>query len=121
MQEQIIQKILGYLQATEDFVLENLPEVIQQTLKYEKISTLLSAFLMLCLFSGTVSIAFYFWKKPTLDKYGFNDMASIMGVIMPLAFAPLFFAQCCSSVDKLVKIYITPKYFLIELFMHMRS
>ena len=121
MQEQILQKILEDLQATEDLVLEHVPEVIQQALRYEKISTFLCALLMMCLFSVAICFGYYFWKHPTLDKYDSRDMTSIMGVIMPLAFSPLFFTQFCGSVDKLVKIYTAPKYFLIQLFLHMKQ
>jgi hypothetical protein len=115
MNEKILQKLLDYLQNTEDFVLEEVPEIIQQALKYEKISSHLNAGLMIILLSLAITIGYHFWKYPTLDKYGSREMGSFLGAFIPLIIAPLFFVQFCYSIDKLVKIYIAPKYFLITL------
>ncbi|MBX9744356.1 MAG: hypothetical protein K2X08_04000 [Chlamydiales bacterium] len=43
MNDQILQKLLEYLQSTEDFIMEQIPDIVLQALKYEKISSYLSA------------------------------------------------------------------------------
>jgi uncharacterized membrane protein YhdT len=120
VKEEISQKLLEYLQNTEEFVLDQVPEVIQQVLKYEKISSYLSAGLMILLLSIAICIGFYFWRHPTLDKYGSREFLSFMPIVSCIAI-PILFVQLCYSVDKLVKIYIAPKYFLISLISSLRK
>ncbi len=119
VKDQIFQKLLQYLQKTEDFALEQSPEIIKQVLKYEKINSFITACLMVALLTGALSIAWYFWKYPTLEKWGGRDLGSIFGLILPLCISPMFFIQLCYSVDTLIKMYISPKYFLISLIMSM--
>lgn len=46
MKEEVVEKILEYLNETQDFVLEQLPQVIQQALRYEKVAAFVLATLM---------------------------------------------------------------------------
>src|ERR1700688_4041455 len=115
--EQMIQKLIEYMESSKDFLLEQSPELIQQALKYEKVSAYFSATLMVVLLSVAVPVGYYFFKNPTLDKYGFREIGSFLGAFISFIITPIFFVQLCYSVDKLLKIYISPKYFLIQLLM----
>ena len=121
MKEQILQKLIEYIQNTGDFVLEQAPEVIQQALSYEKIAAYLITALMLLLLSTAIFAGYYFWKHPVLDACGSRNAGSFLGVLIPCTVSPLLFVQLCYSIDKLVKIYIAPKYFLIQLLMNMNN
>jgi len=121
MQDQIIQKILDYLEQTEDFVLEHLPDVIVQALRYERIISVLGVILLSFLFSCAVYVGYHCWTNPRLDKYGSWETISVLGVIIPCSFAPLLLVQLCFAVDKLIKIYVAPKYFLVQLFLSIKG
>ena len=121
MKDQILQKLLEYLQNTEDFVLEQVPELVQQALKYEKISSYLNSGLMILLLNIAIYLGYYFWKHPVLDKYGSREFGSILCTLIPCIASLLFFIQLCYSVDTLIKIYIAPKYFLICLILDMKN
>jgi hypothetical protein len=121
MNEKILQKLLDYLQNSEDFALEQIPEIVQEALKYEKVSAYLSIGLMLLLLSIAAYIGYHSWKHPTLDKYGSREIGSFLGVAIPFCTAPMLFIQFCCSVDKLIKMHLAPKYFLIELVTSMKK
>lgn len=115
MKDQILQKLLDYLESTHDLVLEQVPEVILQALRYEKVSSYATAGLMLGLLAAAISLGYRFWKHPDLDRHGSRETLSFMVPMVSMIALPLFFVQLCMSVDKLIKIYLAPKYFLIQL------
>lgn len=121
IQEQILQKLIEYIEDTKDFILEQAPEVVQQILQYEKTSAYATSLLMLGLLASAVSLGYHFWKHPMLDKYGSREFLSFMVPIISLIVIAPLFVQLCTSVDKLIKIYIAPKYFLIELLMSIQK
>ena len=115
MNEKISEKLLEYMQRTDDFFLEQSPALIKQALEYEKISAWLEVVIFTSLLLGAMSIAYYSWKHPSLDKYGTRETGSFLGVFMPLIFIPLVLVGIYSSIDTLIKISIAPKYFLLKL------
>jgi hypothetical protein len=121
MKEDIVEKLLEYLQNTQDFVLEQVPQVIQQALRYEKISAYMVAIIMSALLLAAAIIFCYFWKNPSLDVHGCRKISSVMGMYIPGAISAIVFIQLCVSIDRLIEIYIAPKYFLIQLFMNMKN
>jgi hypothetical protein len=117
MKEQIINKLIEYLQQSRDFALEQIPDVILQTLRYKIISSYIESVLMIVLIIASIIVSYYFWKHPKLDKYGDKTGASYFGTFMPLVLVLIFFADMCSTVDVIIKIYIAPKFYLLELLM----
>lgn len=116
-QVQVWQKLIEYMESTGDFLLEQAPDLIQQVLRYEKIAALVSTITAVTLLAIALSFAYYFWNYPGLDKHGSRDFPSILGLMLPLAaFLPLLILLMC-SVDKIIKICVAPKFFLIELFL----
>jgi hypothetical protein len=112
---EIWRKLIEQIENTKDFVLEQTPEVIQQVLRYEKVSSYLTAALMALLLCAAMCVGYYFWKHPKLDVHGSWELVTYLGIIGPcMTFLPVF-AQLCCSIDQLVKIYTAPKYFLIQL------
>ena len=121
MKEQIVQTILEYLERTEDFLLEQAPEVILQALRYEQIVSVLGAVLFLLLVLGTVVVGYHFWANPKFDQHGSRDFISSIGVMVPCIVSPLLAVQLCVFGDKLIKIYFAPKFFLLQLFLTMQK
>lgn len=115
--DQLWQTLIEHIENSKDFMLEQAPDFIQEALKYEKVSAFINAGIMAILFTTALGVAYYFWKYPTLDKYGSREFLSVFGVFIPLIFVVPTVAQLCISIDKLVKIYVAPKYFLINLIM----
>lgn len=115
MNNEFTQKLLEYLQRTEDFALEQLPDIFLQALRYHKISAWLSIFLMIVVISGLICLMVYFCKYPTLDSYGHRDFVSFYIPFMVPFIALACFVSLCISVDRLIKIYVAPKYYLISL------
>ena len=119
--EMIQQKLLEYLENSHDFILDEMPEVIQQALTYERLSALFTAVLMFVLIITACTVFYYCWMNPSLDKYGSRNMSNVMGMVIPGSFMGLFTVTFCSSFDKLLKIYIAPKYYLIQLFVDIKN
>lgn len=115
MKEEIVEKLLEYVKKTENFALEQLPDVFSQMLKYEKISAWIGIFISIFFIILFISISIYFYKHPNLDSYGCRKVENSMGIWMPLFFSPVFICIFIFAISALIKITIAPKYFLIEL------
>jgi len=121
MSEKIIEKLLEYLQGTEDFILEHAPDTIMQIFKYEKISTIYQiAILFILVISLSIS-GIYFYKNPYLDKYGHRELPSILIPMFCGIGCPILFLQLCIFTDKLIKIYVAPKYFLLQMVLNLKA
>lgn len=121
MNEKILQQLYDYLKSSEDFVLDQVPLIVQEALKYEKISTYWSIFLMIFLISLCIIVGCYFLKNPFFDAYGSRTLGSVYGCGIPFFLIPLFFMQLCVSLDKILKIYIAPKYYLLQLLSNLKD
>lgn len=117
MKEQILQKLIDYLQKTEDFMLSECPMVIQEALKYHYISSLvgmISCFFLACL---SCYVFYYFYTNPTFDKYESRELSCMMPLFFSGPIAFMSFLGMCVNVDTFIKISVAPKYFLISLFL----
>ena len=94
---------------------------MQQALKYEIVSSYLRVVIMILLISLATCVAYYFWKNRSLDKFGSMEVSSFLGIFIPCLATPAFFLQLCYLIDKLLKIYIAPKFFLIGLVSSMKE
>ena len=118
---QMLDTLLSYMENTKDFVLEQAPDVIKQALKYETISSYIDAIFMFILLTAALCIAYYIWKNPNIDKYGSWATSSVVPFAASLILSPFFVLALCCAIDKIVKIHVAPKYFLINLIMNMKK
>ena len=119
MKQEILEKLLDYLQKNEDFALKHIPDVVLQAFRYEKISTYVTASLMIFLILTASAILFFTLIYPSYDKYNHRTLFSFMApLISGLVLMPLF-VQLCICIDTLIKMYVAPKYFLIQLIKNM--
>jgi hypothetical protein len=116
MNEEISTKLLEYLQKTSDFALEQMPDIVIQTLKYQKFSIYLNMLTMGFLIILCAGLAYYFYTHPKFDKYGDKTILSTFGVFIPLGLILIFLVDLIIATDNVIKINIAPKYYLIELF-----
>ncbi len=114
MEEKIIEKILDYIQKSEDFVLTQSPEIIQQALQFYLISSIVT--LLFCIIGIFILLitAYYFYFHPNFDKYGSRDTLSAMGCFFGFFMNIPLFIQIFVSAERILKIYHCPKYFLIN-------
>lgn len=121
MKEQVIEKLLEYMQRSEDFLLEQVPDVLQQALRYQIISNWVGAIVTGLLAIVAVVVACYFWRNPKLDEYGSWTMDTLFFVMVPLLLLLPLAATCYGAIDNLIKLYMAPKYYLVQMLMCWKS
>lgn len=121
IKDQILQKLLEYMQESKDFLIEQAPDVVQQIFRYHLYTAWVE--LCICLSIGVLllSVNLYIYLYPTLDSHGDRDLLSFFGAYMPMIFAIPLIAMSWACMDKLMKIYLAPKYFIINLIMSMKG
>jgi len=70
---------------------------------------------------AALGMIYYFWKNPALDQYGSRTIPSVLGLLIPLMVLLPLITQFFCSVDKIIKIYVAPKYFLIDLILNLKN
>lgn len=121
MHEELMKKLIEYVESTKDFVFSQSPEIIQQILFYEKMESILSiivSFLLMCFVSF---IGLYFYKHAKIDKYDHMDFLSFMVPWLSFVFLFILGGVLFSSILKLMKISYSPKYYLISLLMNYKN
>ena len=121
MKEQVWQQLVEYLQKVEDFGSEQLPELIVQVLRYERITAITTTVVTATLLALVICIGYLYWKNPKRDQYGSRPLESVFGIMFPAIFATLLLGVLGTSVNTLIKVYAAPKYFLLQLFLNMKT
>jgi hypothetical protein len=115
MDKVVVQKIQEYLQNMDDFLIEKAPEVVRQALRYEKMSTWAHFVAVSLIIGALLWIVYCCWMYPKLDKYGSRETECVLGMFIPWAVLPLLLIDSWYCIDRLIKIYTAPKYFLLQL------
>jgi hypothetical protein len=121
VKDQLLQKLLEYVEASKDFFIDQSPEVVQQIFTYHLYATWLEFLGCLTFVILLLSINLYCVFCPNLDKYGNREFISFFGSYMPFLISIPFILGSYACVDKFLKIYMAPKYFLISLIMNMKG
>ncbi len=113
--EQILQKLLQYIEKSEDFLLEQSPQVIQEMVRFKKISTILdicffSFILLTCLF-----VAIWMVSQTKIKDHFVREFLFVFIPIICFAFSPFLLAQIFSSVKDLIELIVAPKSCIIQL------
>ena len=116
MKEEIYHKLLQYLEKTEDFLLEQSPQIMQEALRYHKVSNTLMLIVIFIAFIFLTGFWIYLWKNPEYDKYESYTCFYVMKAWFSIIFVIPLWGIGLSCIDTLLKIYLSPKYFLIGLF-----
>jgi hypothetical protein len=105
--EEIVNKLIEYLDAGGDFVKEQAPDVINQMINY---GTWDARFGLLVFSIGMLIGAFLFLGGVLSDCEGFQIGGSVLGVFAVV----LCICGLCSNYSALKKIEIAPKVYLLE-------
>lgn len=110
------ERIMEYLQKTEDFALREAPQLFSEILDYTYKSNICG----LAIF-GTLVLIFsilftYSILNPYFDKYGSREISNIMTIFFSGLIGFYCFIFVLSCVDDLIKITYAPRYFLIQKF-----
>lgn len=121
MEQQLIDKAIEYLEKSETFLLQECPEIIQQTLKYATWTTCLNVVFSSIIFLICICLFIYTYKNQGVDRHGSPDLITILTLFLS-AFVPLpLFAHIFSEADRLMKIIIAPKLFLLQYFINLKN
>ena len=115
MKDELSKKLLEYVENTKDFLLEQCPDVLQQAMCYEKINSIIKAVLFFVLFWTCIGTIYYAWKYPALDKYESRSIMNVETLIVACIFIIPCGICCLEYVMDLIKMYVAPKVYMIEL------
>lgn len=124
---ELLNEIVEYLKISKEFIIEQAPDLIIQTLKYKTYSCYFSIIFFSILFMCSSFSFYYFINHPVYEELrSYQTIPDIsaktfMGRIMSGFILFLSFISLLTCADQLVKIKISPKYFLIELFMEKKN
>lgn len=116
MDERLTEKVLEYLKDAGDFVISEAPVIVQQTLKYELISTWTGMGINFLILVICLSFLYYFMFYPKYDKYESLAFGTMMGRLVTSYISAVVFVFLIKEMDKLIKLYTAPKLFLIQYF-----
>ena len=114
MRDEIINKLIEYIEGTKDFILDQAPCIVQEILAYDTKSTVLWLCFACILAACGIGVCLYgiFSKKSTYDK----PLAMFAYFVTPMVFVAIF--ACC---DNLIKIKVAPKYYVLEKIIKMKG
>jgi cytochrome c biogenesis protein CcdA len=114
--KQFTEKLIGYVNSAEILLKKNVPDYIDQLLKYEMlhhIIILLIGFAILFLWFG---IARFIYVKFIKEHGNSENLVILAGVstIFLLVWIIWFFASGTSHINSIIKINVAPKVFIID-------
>jgi hypothetical protein len=121
IKDQILTKLLEYMQRSEDFLLEQSPEVIQQIFTYKKMAYWFDFSLSLAAICLAVFVFVYCFLNPDNDKYSYRSSSSVAGMMFSAMVSIPFIAGLYSSIINLLQIYVSPKYYILQLLLNMKG
>ena len=115
MSENVLEKAAEYIKTAQDFAIQNLPQIVQEAFRYEKTHTWIQAILILVLFFSALTIGYYYFRNPNVDKDGDWTAASSLRVfVCCIAMVPILVSLWVVT-ENLLKIYFCQKLFLLEI------
>jgi hypothetical protein len=113
--DELMVQIINQVKNTGDFVIEQMPDVVQQILTYQYYSTL--CFLIFGIVLLLISL-FSFYKVRQLDKKSLGNPDVIPYIIAFLMIGIMSglvgIFNVCDNIDPLIKLTFAPKIYLIE-------
>lgn len=121
MEEQVWQHLIDYLEKVENFTSEQLPDLIFQILTYEKIMAITSIVVATLVIFMLARIGYTYWKDPKRDSFGCRTGEAFIGIWVSCSLSFILIGLLCSSVTSLIKLYVAPKFYLLQFFVNMKS
>ncbi len=114
MNEELIKKLIEYLEKTETFVYEQAPDLAQQILSYKLIESGIEGFVCAIICIIAVTIAFNTYSNPSYDKYDMISTAAFIKGFVSALVSVITFLISVESFCRMIKITYAPKLFLLE-------
>ena len=115
MKDQLIEKIIHYMETTGDFVLEQAPEICQEILNYSKFSSILCLSITGSIVIFSIFFFIYSYCNRTMGDYGSLSGESFFKMLFSGAIAMILLGPCVASIDNLIKINVAPKYYILQI------
>ena len=114
MNDELIEKLMDYLEKGQEFIADQAPDFIQQLLKYQWLSNLCGLIISSSIFLISFSVLMYFVFYPKYDQHNNLTFESMIGRVFGGMATLFFLIPITSCIDVLMKISIAPKMFLFE-------
>lgn len=113
-QKEIVTKMFEYIDSSKDFMLEQAPEVFQQIIRYEYISSICGvvtcSILLIC-----AGITLFTWlKNPNVDRFDYWTDGTFAVVLISATVVVITGIGLIVNVSDLIKINVAPKYYIIS-------
>jgi len=112
---QIAQKVIAWMEGTENFTSDQAPDVVNQLILYARINHTLWIFL-------SIVIVFVCYKtymhcaKKTQNVRVDQETLYFSAMIISVIFGIIFFINACSSIDSSLQVWFMPKVYVLEYF-----
>ena len=111
---------IDYLKTCENFVLDQAPDIIKQVLNYKIVSNWFSVGVSLFFLILLICIALFSYINREYESYGGLKCHSFLFTFIPSMFTIIFFVNLIHDIDILIKLYISPKMYLLEYFVNLK-
>lgn len=119
MQEEIIKKLIQYIDGTKDFLLEQSPEIFKQLVLYGRIKSLM----LMLMFPIFIVVSIFIYRKINKSTDGSNSWAYdneneciFLGIIGVILFMVLGIFFVC-GLDHFVSSWFAPKIYILKYLM----
>lgn len=114
MNDEVIKKLLEYIDGSKDFLLEHAPQIFKEMLHFEYLMALVQTFVFSFLVGVALYIGYHCYKSKVRETYGSRPTEQIMGMIIPFTVTTFLLIGIWDGVSTAIKIKISPKYYLLE-------
>lgn len=114
MKDEVIKKLIDYIDGSKDFLLDQAPQIFKEMIKYEYLISILETVLFIILLSATLYILYVSFTNPARDKYDSRSYENLLGIIIPLMLIIPLILGFWNAMTTAIQIKMAPKYFLLE-------
>ena len=119
MNEKLVEKALLYLQNTEDFLVEQVPDYMSQVLEYHFYSGVIYLSIGTILLLSVIPSMIIVYKEDKKQSAKCNDFLLIGGTLYTLFGLSTGIMCFALNFSNTLKIFLAPKMFLVEYFQNM--
>lgn len=114
MKDEVIKKLIDYIDGSKDFLLDQAPQMFKEMIKYEYLVSILEAIFFLILISSAIYILYLSITNPARDKYDSRSYENLLGIVIPSILIVPLILGFWNGMTTAIQIKMAPKYFLLE-------
>lgn len=116
LSREVWQKVIEWLDSTKEFVIDQAPVLIQETLRYYHLSIIFGIVILSIIFLSSLAFFLYHFFHPIYEEYNFMSGKTIVSLLFGGLISLISFVILFCIIDDAIKIHVAPKYFLIQKF-----